>query len=163
MYIADTNVSVDYEYMGYGEYFTVPSGVTSITFTACGGKGGKVDYYNVGGGKGGCIKSNVVVTAGEVLEIRVGNEANARIAGYNGGGDGGLYVNGGVYKYGGGGGGATSVSRVSGDFLVVAGGGGGGMLHYIVFIICFVCMCVYIYSVCLKYVLYVLYIMCYFL
>jgi hypothetical protein len=100
-----------FSFTGSLQTFEVPDGVTSITMTASGAKGG-----GTSGGNGAVITGPIPVTPGETLNIYVGGSN-----GYNGGGSGGA---------GGGnpGGGASDV-RQGGTALanrvIVAGGGGG--------------------------------------
>ncbi len=100
---------------GSVQTFTVPAGVKSV----------RIDAYGAGTGlgAGGHDGGTVAVTAGQVLEIRVGGGPNSSGAGgYNGGGAGGsLGPNGG--------GGASDVRPPGGglaDRIVTAGGAGGG-------------------------------------
>jgi LPXTG-motif cell wall-anchored protein len=106
-----------------GTSWTVPAGVSAITFRAWGGGGGGGgggdDEPGGHGGGGGYAGATVAVTAGETLTFRVG-----------GGGAGGGGV---TYSYGwarvgngGGGGGFTGVFRGSTPLIIAAGGGGGG-------------------------------------
>lgn len=103
--------------------FTVPSGVTSLSFKAWGGgggsgAGGSGSATGGAGGGGGYVASTITVTPGETLTIYIG-----------GGGNGGAHSAGGGSNLaggGGGGGGYTSVYRGSTPLLIAAGGGGGG-------------------------------------
>jgi|GEM_PF-791430 len=91
------------------QYFTVPSGVTSVTVVAWGAQGGDAVY----GGKGGRATGTFAVTPGQILNIFVGRQNI-----WNGGGTG--------FQQGGGG---ASDVRVVGlalpNRIIVAGGGGG--------------------------------------
>lgn len=122
---------------GAEQSFVVPSGVTSITVVALGGRGG-AGINGAPGGSGARVQGVLAVTPGSTLYIQVGgNGANAGSAGagsagaggFNGGGPGG----GGFPLSGGGGGGASDIRTLSrtapstlGSRLLVAAGGGGG-------------------------------------
>lgn len=100
--------------------YTVPAGITSLTFKTWGGGGGGGAGAATGaggaGGGGGYVQSTITVTPGETLSIYVG-----------GGGTGGTHNALGTRAGGGGGGGGhTSVYRGATPLLVTAGGGGGG-------------------------------------
>ena len=92
-------------YTGSLQNYTVPVGVTSLTIDAYGAEGG---YNTTGyaGGLGARSKGDIAVSAGQVLDILVGQR----------GADG---------SCGTGGGGGSFVVR-SGSPLIIAGGGGGG-------------------------------------
>lgn len=101
--------------------WTVPAGVSAVFVVAEGGAGGSRLGAAARGGRVECI---LTVTAGEVLDIRVGFAGNATGPDANiadwGGGQG--------YASSGGGGGYSSIRPAGGahaDSLVVAGGGGG--------------------------------------
>jgi hypothetical protein len=130
--------------------WTVPTGVTSVTFDVYGARGGGVNEFIGGvlnvitsGGTGGEATGKFVVHAGEVFEVVVGGQGGSATvdgatgaAGFNGGGAGD--PTGGTYVSGGGGGGSDV--RIGGrgdpcasvktcgypDRIVVGGGGGGG-------------------------------------
>ena len=127
--------------------WTVPAGVTKVTFTAFGASGGNAVDNNVllaGGGVGGETQATFAVSPGMVFQIDVAARGadGAGLApgagGRYGGGPGGAgtTVTG---AYGGGGGGGSSDVRLGGsgtgcavtmscdayDSIVVAGGGGG--------------------------------------
>lgn len=120
-------------YMGAGQVFTVPEGVSTLNVTLYGGSGGRgTSYLHPGsfGGRGAMISSVIPVFPGEVFVVMVGSEGKRTTttgitSGYNGGG-----IN--TYKNnqrGGGGGGATDFSKYPyslQDRILVAGGGGGG-------------------------------------
>ncbi|MBV9426083.1 MAG: choice-of-anchor D domain-containing protein [Solirubrobacterales bacterium] len=125
--------------------FTVPVGVTSITVTAVGAKGGNCPLYNkVGtGGAGAAVKATVPVSPGMQLVVGVGGPgdpcgpstaggppAGGGRGGVGGGGGGGPGVGGTLSPGGAGGGGASLVGLASPSpgfpgLLVVAGAGGG--------------------------------------
>ncbi|KHK99850.1 hypothetical protein LK09_00465 [Microbacterium mangrovi] len=130
--------------------FTVPAGVTELSFVVTGGAGGSVkgDTANQVGGQGGRVTGTISVTPGEVLDIYVGQggtgttsgstgpEQRAGGRGYGDGGSAGAppgdqspsYVK---WNCGAGGGGGSAIVRGSSP-LVVAGGGGGGSGDFIV-------------------------------
>ncbi len=85
--------------------WTVPAGVTTITFEVAGGGGGG-GRGTATGGHGAIVSSTLSVAPGQVLSLVVGG----------GGGHGG----------GGGGGGASSLDDSAGALVVAGGGGGGG-------------------------------------
>lgn len=113
------------------QVFTVPQGVTSITFDAAGAIGGSDDIsVNPNPGKGGRIQGNLSVAPGDVLNIFVGGRGfNGSIfgaaGGFNGGGNAYYWPG---YGCAGAGGGASDI-RLNGtalsDRAVVAAGGGG--------------------------------------
>jgi uncharacterized repeat protein (TIGR01451 family) len=125
--------------------FTVPAGVTSVTATVRGARGGDgghgAGFAFAPGGQGAVVSGTFAVTPGENLTINVGSVGANGLAGntsataagtgfanggLGGGGGGGSFgaANG---DSGGGGGGASAVVRTTGSApLVVAGGGGGG-------------------------------------
>jgi hypothetical protein len=122
---------------GVTDNFNVPAGITQVSITAVGGKGGNGDIFTAfgtGTGTGGFGASvtdpTVAVTPQTQLSIAVGGNGgnggnnSAGAAGANGGGAGGLPDSGGS-RGGAGGGGGSSV-YASTTALVVAGGGGGG-------------------------------------
>lgn len=134
---------------GQEQSFVVPVGVTSITVTAIGARGGSGD---ANGGAGGTVTGNVHVTPGSTLFLEVGSPGTDGPVGPFGGesgasssgGDGG--AGGFDGNNGAGGGGASDVRTVSdapeksivqsvrphqarssvNSRLIVAGGGGGG-------------------------------------
>jgi hypothetical protein len=112
-------------YTGGMQTYTVPSGVTSLTIDATGGKGGTGSTGT--GGNGGRIQTVIAVTPGQVLNVYVGGAGGNlnNLAGYNGGA-----IGAGPYTTNVGGGGGASDIRIGGVALsnrvVVAGGGGGG-------------------------------------
>ena len=118
-----SSVNQTFTYTGGMQTWTVPSGVTQVTFDAQGAQGGSSIYGQGNGGLGGRIQGTLTVTPGQVLNIFVGGQSTSNAGGYNGGGSGG---NG---SYARGGGGATD-ARIGGtansDRQFVAGGGGGG-------------------------------------
>jgi len=96
-----------FNYTGGTQTYTVPNGVTSITFDVFGARGGNnTTITSYSGGYGARAKSTISVTPGEVLTILVGGK-------------------GGDYSCGAGGGGGSFVVNASNTPLVIAGGGGG--------------------------------------
>ena len=111
--------------------FTVPAGVTSVTFDVAGAQGAaNAAVPDATGGLGADVQGTLAFTGSETLTLTVagqggqpgftGSPAPGGAGGFGGGGDGG----GGVFGLGNGGGGASSVTDGS-DSLIVAGGGGG--------------------------------------
>ena len=128
-----------FSYTGNVQSFVVPSGVTSIAFTAVGASGGYDNGPNgngmASGGYGGVATGTLTVTPGSTLYVVVGGRGLSSSAfryppstlagGYNGGGSSGCST---CTSDGGSGGGATDIRTSSSDLttrLVVAGGGGG--------------------------------------
>jgi hypothetical protein len=124
-------VTVTFDETGSDQSFTVPDGITNISFDLLGASGGNAGAFY--GGSGAELQGTLSVTGGETLYIFVGgfglnpsqmnpNYGNYQGGGYNGGG-------GGYIRWpSGGGGGATDI-RIGGTDLTnrvaVAGGGGG--------------------------------------
>lgn len=127
-------IRTTYNYTGTVQYFTVPAGVTSVSITAYGARGGDAFSSNTialppgKGGAGGIASGNLSVMPGQILQIRVGGSGSIYTGGYNGGGNGGKNLGSTEDRGGGGGGGASDVR--TGNFnervIVAAGGGGGG-------------------------------------
>ena len=127
---------VNFSYTGGIQTYIVPTGVTSLTFTAYGAAGGAAISPNITsslvGGLGGGVTGVLSVTPGEVLYITVGGAGGFATGGYNGGG---LGYSASSSSGAGGGGGASSIATSTGllrtlssnpsSVLVVAGGGGG--------------------------------------
>jgi hypothetical protein len=108
---------------GAATTFVVPGGVTQLTISAWGAKGGTGLLQ---GGNGGYAGGVLNVVGGQVLNIYAGGQGSLTNGGFNGGGNGGS----GSSSIGYGGGGASDV-RVGGAglanrVLVAAGGGGVG-------------------------------------
>jgi glycine rich protein len=131
---AATPTNVSFSYTGAEQSWAVPTGVTLIHVNLIGGMGGG-GYDLDHGAPGHNVTADLAATPGQTLYIEVGGRGGngtdgARgsqhgLGGFNGGGDGGLFV-------GGGGGGASDVRTISRDQagtldsrLLVAGGGGG--------------------------------------
>ncbi len=109
--------------------FKVPSGVTQVTITAYGARGGGTSdsQYGYPGALGAAVKATVSVKPGQVLYVVVGgrgifDKRGAGGAGFNGGGAAGGYA------FGGGGSSdvRTGKGKLAEHILVAAGGGGGG-------------------------------------
>lgn len=117
-------------------YWTVPTGVSSISVSLYGGVGGEGNSYGGGlgvGGYGGEVTGNIAVSAGTTLTIVVGGNGGAASnttgggGGYSGGGSGGSWDGTtGPYGDGGGGGGGCTNLFNGGTLLASAPGGGGG-------------------------------------
>lgn len=137
----DQNLTTGYQ--SVTQQFTVPAGVTIVTFEIAGGGGG-VNHNDDSttdqpGGHGHLIKGNLNVTPGTVLTLTAGNGGiglvypvpsayrNVLIPGGQGYGNGGSITTANVSgAYGAGSGGGGSVIRVGTTPIVVAGGGGAG-------------------------------------
>ncbi|HEY6162359.1 MAG TPA: glycine-rich protein, partial [Bacteroidia bacterium] len=124
---ATAQTTVNFNYTGSVQTFTVPACVTSVTIDARGASGAA--NGPTAGGMGGRVQGTLSVNPGDVIYIYVGqtgiNSLNAPTGVYNGGG--------GVYSYAscgtaGTGGGASDI-RLNGtaytNVVLVAGGGGG--------------------------------------
>lgn len=120
--------TVTFPTTGNYQVFTVPVGVTNISFDLLGASGGGcAPPYSASGGRGAHVTGSLTVTTGQVLYLFVGgkgsdgwNTASTISGGYNGGGS--------TVNQSGGGGGATDI-RIGGlnlsNRVAVAGGGGG--------------------------------------
>ena len=131
-----------YTYTGAVQTFIVPGCVDTIHVKAwgAGGSGGGADSYGGAvGGAGAYVKSDIAVTAGQVLTIIVGGGAGpgtgcvACSGGGSAGWGGGLVAGGrggnagcSPCSGGGGGGGGAAAIYNGASPLIVAGGGGGG-------------------------------------
>jgi len=153
---ASSQDSQTFNYTGQAQTFTVPTGVTQLSYIVAGGAGGG-GYASMAGEQGGSggdgtvVSGTLSVTPGEQLTIDVGsqggNASSSRVScggantQYDGGAagsnpnasyDGGAGGNGEcapVASTGGGGGGGGAASVIldaSNQALVVAAGGGGG-------------------------------------
>ena len=134
-------VTCDFGYTGSPQSFTVPAGVTQVTFSASGAAGAAGGFKGTPpvsptlapGGLGTVVSTTVTVTPAAVYTLRVGGSPTTSavvcgsgvdcLGGYNGGANGGSGASG---LLGGGGGGASDVRDSQGNPVVVAGGGGGG-------------------------------------
>ena len=137
-----------FNYQSTAQTFTVPEGVSSLTLTMVGGKGGRGGYDSQGapaaGGYRGVVTGSIDVTPGQVLTLGVGGGGASGVTGGGvPGGAGGLNpldgydgsIGGTSGPLGGsgsgGGGGAATVVRIDGgdsadDVDIVAAGAGGG-------------------------------------
>lgn len=106
--------------------WTVPSGVTSATFTITGGQGG-AGSSGAGGGWGGKFTGTLNLTAGQVISLWAGaaggNATTTRSlsGGRSSGGGGGSSG-----RMGGAGGAHSQIDRAGTVVAIAAGGGGGG-------------------------------------
>ena len=118
--------SVQFNYTGAIQTWTVPSNVTSILVEVYGAQGGDHPDGFLGG-KGGLIKGVVVVTPGSTLSLTVGGKPTTKDAVYGFGGNGGFTTNN-VAKIGIAGGGLSCISSAipinHSNVIAVAGGGG---------------------------------------
>ncbi len=144
--------AVSFGYTGAAQYFTVPTGVSSVTLTVDGAAGGSGQATSIStnggaGGAGARVQTVKPVFAGQQLRVEVGgvgqSAGDPNGAGFGGSAAGGA-ANGGTGGYGdgndtttggsGGGGGAASEVDLLGNpvigtddqIVAVAGGGGGG-------------------------------------
>ena len=118
------DLTCTFDYTGATESWTVPDGVSSVTFDLFGAHGGS---FNGTGGKGGEVIATLPVTAGDTLDIAVGQLGIGGCPPFGDPFSAQAFGGGAAGRCGGtgsGGGGASSVSS-SGTRLLVAGGGGG--------------------------------------
>ena len=129
--------TVDLSYVGAGQNWTAPAGVSQISLTlrgAAGGDSGAPGYTHQPGGSGAQVMVVLPVTPGSTYQVDVGGAGPGNgneTGGFNGGGSAigsepSLF--GGNQLSSGGGGGATDFRQSPyglSDRLVVAGGGGG--------------------------------------
>jgi hypothetical protein len=112
--------SLNFEYTGGVQDWTVPACVKFVTVELFGAAGGGNDLNNPEGGRGGKATGKLAVTPGQVLHVYVGGSGAS--GGWNGGGKN-------VTAWAKGWGGGASDIRVGGtafsDRKIVAGGGGG--------------------------------------
>jgi hypothetical protein len=115
------NGSQTFNYTGSVQTFVAPVSGT-YTLDLYGAQGGTTSQYN--GGQGGRAQGTISLTAGQAINIYVGEQPSSPTGGWNGGGNSG--------GNGRGGGGASDI-RVGGTGLnnrvIVASGGGGGGLN----------------------------------
>lgn len=107
-----------FNFTGGVQSFTVPACVTSIQYSVQGAKGGGANA-----GNGSLILGTLMVTPGQILQIRVGGQGTTPTAGYNGGGSGWA-----GNQPSGGGGGASDIRLApfgNANRIIVAAGGGG--------------------------------------
>lgn len=123
--VANLSFSTATGYTTSGSYsYTVPAGVTGITFDISGAAGGRDTAMNSVPGLGGRLTGVLTVTPGDVLNIMNGGVGvDGMMGGFGGANGGGNGTN-----LGGGGGGATNIylnGTAPADLVAVAGGGGG--------------------------------------
>jgi predicted outer membrane repeat protein len=116
-----------FNFTGYLQNLTVPSGVYSLYVSLYGAQGSSGSPSNVQGGLGGFVSAFLPVYPGQVLFISVGEQlqsgTDSRVP-FGGGGITGSYSR----RWGGAGGGSSDVRTSATDLttrLLVAGGGGG--------------------------------------
>ena len=81
--LAPNTPSVEFDFVGYEQTYTVASSTgSSLTIQACGASGGS---YLSNGGLGGCITCTISVSPNDVLYVNVGG-SGGYYHGYNGGG-----------------------------------------------------------------------------
>jgi hypothetical protein len=115
-------ITTNFSYGAADQYFTVPSGVTSIQISLLGAGGGSnsSSTYSTPG-SGGLVSGTLAVTPGTTYTIQVGEGGGTFPAGrqrYGGGGQG-------FGTTGCDGGGQTRIRTAGGSVVAVAGGGGG--------------------------------------
>jgi alpha-tubulin suppressor-like RCC1 family protein len=115
----------NFGYTGGFQSFTVPEGVTRISFVLQGADGanfqGSQPWF-VFGGQGGTVTGTLTVNPGQTLRLGVGGGGSGNLGGWNGGGSD-------PFNRGGGGGGATDIFLSNTDWtnlVAIAGGGSGG-------------------------------------
>jgi alpha-tubulin suppressor-like RCC1 family protein len=115
--------TTNFVYTGSFQSFTVPEGVSQISFTLLGADGAAFSNgYSVLGGQGGTVTGTLNVIPGQTLKLGVGGAGNSNVGGWNGGGSD-------PFNRGGGGGGATDLFLSTTDWanlVAIAGGGSGG-------------------------------------
>ncbi len=105
---SELNAHADMSRTGREEHYTVPyTGIYTVSLSGAQGGG----YGNREGGKGGSVELKLWLEKGEMLTFAVGGKD-----GYNGGGQGSIFGNGG---------GCTVLSSDKKGVIAVAGGGGG--------------------------------------
>ena len=125
-----TEEAATFAFTGEQQCYTVPAGVTKLSLTAVGGRGGE-NIYNVAGGSGAVVSGVLSVIPGSTLYVEVGKQRMRPRCLPRG------VFGGGSESHGAGGGGGASDVRakplVDGkesleSRLLVAGGGGGTSL-----------------------------------
>jgi hypothetical protein len=131
--MAPDSGSIDFDYTGAEEAFTVPDRIHLLQIEAWGAEGGGDGRA---GGLGGYVGATIEVTPGEVLHVFVGEKGpfagseSTTVGGFNGGGAvlyGSISSDWAHYGGGGAGGGATDIRAAPytlDDRLVVGGAGG---------------------------------------
>ena len=120
--------TINFNYTGAVQTWTVPAGVTSINVQAFGAQGNS-NALGVAGGLGGSATGTLAVTPGSTLYINVGGGGIvSATGGFNGGGNAGSSAC--ASAIGGGGGGASDIrdgaNTLGARVLVAAGGAGAG-------------------------------------
>ncbi len=110
------STTVNFNFTGSSQSWTVPPCVTSVAVSVSGASGG-----GTASGLGATITGNITVTPGDVITIQVGGTGTGTNATYGGGGSGQIS---GIGFPSFAGGGASSIS-LNGTVIIVAGGGGG--------------------------------------
>ena len=122
--------TITFNCTGAPQTWTVPAGVTSISVTLKGGKGGGP----LGGLGASITHPSIPVTPCQVLQINVGQAATGAAGGWNGGGNGHTATPALYSSFGGGGGSdiRTTPYALTNRLIVAAGGGGhaGGSSNY---------------------------------
>jgi len=97
--IALSTNAVAYIYTGAAQTWTVPAGVQSVGFNAVGGFGGGIGRPSVLANQLSGVRT--IPSGATALEINVGgngaNQSTTGVGGWNGGGNGGWYENGGFH------------------------------------------------------------------
>ncbi|MGV3596011.1 MAG: glycine-rich protein [Sediminibacterium sp.] len=108
-------VTVEYNYTGGIQTFTVPAGVTSLTIKGIGADGGSSTSSGVNGGRGASLTGTFAVTPGQVIYMVVGQRGSDDEPSFGlgaAGGGGGTYI-------------SASQFTIPATPMLVAGGGGG--------------------------------------
>jgi hypothetical protein len=120
-----------FSYTGGEQTYTVPAGVSGLSVTAIGARGGGPVSCCLAAGRGAVVSGVVSVTPGQVLYVEVGGSGGFPAGGFNGGGDSPTLI--GLSVYGGGGASdvrtlamSAGVISLNSRLIVAAGGGGSG-------------------------------------
>jgi autotransporter-associated beta strand protein len=123
--IFNFKTTTNFGHTGGFQSFTVPEGVTRVSFVLQGADGanfqGSQPWF-VFGGQGGTVTGTLTVNPGQTLRLGVGGGGSGNLGGWNGGGSD-------PFNRGGGGGGATDIFLGTTDWanlVAIAGGGSGG-------------------------------------
>src|SRR5215471_3824968 len=118
---AQSSRTIQFNFTGAAQSFTVPAGVTALHVDVVGARGNaNVILFTSFGGSPGRVQATLPVTPGEILTIVVGDGGGfGTFGGFNGGGAAGVNGNGG-------GGGASDIRRGATRLMVAGGGGGAG-------------------------------------
>ena len=128
--VATTSGSIDFDFTGDVQIFTVPPCVNSVSVELRGAQGGNSIYGD--GGLGGLVDAEIAVFPGQTLYVYVGSQPTKQGSNAPGGWNGGGNTS--TAPSAGGGGGASDIRLVGGAWnelnslesrLVVAAGGGG--------------------------------------